>query len=270
MARRNNAIPRFSLFSFQDIITCTTGIFLLITLLLALDLAERIEASPQSQAPKVVDQLAVEQTQLEAQLAELESEVQSQTEMLNSGALIDVASMQSHIESSQNRVQQLNREQQRLSVLESRAIQQQRELEDRQQQRTPEKDEIRQLQERLDDAQQQMSEMKSSNRVFYNATVGSGRTPWLVEMGHQRIIVAPAATTRGATPQIFTSPAALLAWSAQQSSSTIHLIILLKPDAVEEYDKTIEGLRAKGFSVGLDVLKTDQQAIDPQKGAGQP
>lgn len=270
MARRNNAIPRFSLFSFQDIITCTTSIFILITLLLALDLAERSEASPQSQTPKVVNQLAVEQTQLDAQLAELESEVESQTEMLNSGALIDVASMQSHMESSKDRAQQLNRERQRLSVLETRAIQQQQELEERQQQRAPEKDEIRQLQERLDDAQQQMAEMKSSNRVFYNATVGSGRTPWLVEMGHRKIIVAPATTTAGTTPQTFTSPTAFLAWSAQQSSSTMHLIILLKPDAVEEYDKTIEGLRAKGFSVGLDVLKSDQQAIDPQRGAGQP
>lgn len=266
MARRNSAIPRFSLFSFQDIITCTTSIFLLITILLALDLAQQTEKSPQVQAPQVVQELAREQKQLDGQLADLEAEIRSQTEMLNSGLLIDVAVMQSHVEDSDNRAQQLTREQQRLAVLETRATDQQRELQQRQEQRAPEKDEIKQLQERLNEAQKQVAEMKSINRVFYNVTVGSGRTPWLIEMGHQRIVVAQAGVQ--GTPQIFNATGPFLAWANQQSPTQLHLIVLLKPDAVADYDAVIEKLRGKGFTIGLDVLKVDQQAIDPVKGAG--
>lgn len=269
MARRNNAVPRFSLFSFQDIVTCTTGIFLLTTLLLALELAEHMEASPRVQSPKVVDQLAVEQSALDAQLAELEAELHDQIELLNSGAIIDAASLKVHVEHSQSRTEQLNREQQRLSELATRAETQKRELETKQQHRQPEKDEIQRLKEDLDSTQKKLTELQNSNRVFYNPTVGSGRTPWLVEMSHSRIVVAPA--KGGGTPHTFTSTTEFLAWAGQQPAARIHLIILLKPDAVEDYDKVIDTLREQmKITVGLDVLKADQQAIDPQKGAGQP
>jgi hypothetical protein len=266
MARRNNAVPRFSLFSFQDIVTCTTGIFLLLTLLLALELAEHMEASPQVQAPKVVSQLAVEQVQLDAQLAELEAEVQNQTELLRSGVLINAEALKSEFEHSQDRARQLDREQSQLNVLESRVTAQQQELEQSQQQREPEKEEIRKLQERLESAQRQVEKIQSTNRVFYNATVGSGRTPWLIEMSHNQIMAAKVGVK--ASPKGFPSTTEFLAWAGQQSASQIHLIILLKPDAVENYDKVIQVLREQmKFTVGLDVLKQDQHAIDPTDGA---
>ena len=59
MSRRRSARQSaFSLFSFQDIITSVTGIMVLITLLLAVELINRTEASPPMQTR---EQLGIKQ-----------------------------------------------------------------------------------------------------------------------------------------------------------------------------------------------------------------
>ena len=44
--RRNHTTAAFSLFAFQDIITSVTGVMIMITLLLAVELVNRVEQSP--------------------------------------------------------------------------------------------------------------------------------------------------------------------------------------------------------------------------------
>ena len=46
MSRRRRRSAPFSLFAFQDIITSVTGIMLVITMLLALELLERTDVAP--------------------------------------------------------------------------------------------------------------------------------------------------------------------------------------------------------------------------------
>ena len=57
MSRRGRARSAFSLFSFQDIITCVSGIIILITLLLAVDLSQRKQSSPAVDTAKLAEQL---------------------------------------------------------------------------------------------------------------------------------------------------------------------------------------------------------------------
>ena len=268
MGRRNNAIPRFSLFSFQDIITCITGILLLLTLMLILDLAQRSEASPRTQTPKIVEQLSAEQQQLDGQLEQLEDQIRLQTELLNSGALINADSLRSHVEIAKDRSQQLDREIEHLSEQQTRTVAQQQQLERRQQERAHEQDESRKLHEQIERVQQQLAEMQNSNRVFYNATGGSGRTPWLVEISQQQILAAQAGVI--GPPQTFISRSEFLAWARQQSASSIQFVLLLKPDAVDEYDRIVKGLTDSGFAFGFDALRGDQNVIHPQTGAGGP
>ena len=45
MARRRSVGPGVSFFAFQDIITAVVGIFILVTLLLVLELAQRVETA---------------------------------------------------------------------------------------------------------------------------------------------------------------------------------------------------------------------------------
>ena len=66
MKRKSNL--KISLFSFQDIITSVTGVMILLTLLMALELVEKIETSP----PVLTENLTVE---LKNQLEKINQDV---------------------------------------------------------------------------------------------------------------------------------------------------------------------------------------------------
>lgn len=57
MSQRGRAGAAFSLFSFQDIITSVTGIMILVTLILALELIQRKEASPTEKTEEIIEDL---------------------------------------------------------------------------------------------------------------------------------------------------------------------------------------------------------------------
>jgi chromosome segregation ATPase len=106
MARRRSAAPRFSLFSFQDIITCTTGIMLMITLVMALRLVQTSAASAPVQTRKLVEQLDAELANIAEQTEVLADQFEQQQDVLNSGALVDAATLQSQQNDLDNRQQQ--------------------------------------------------------------------------------------------------------------------------------------------------------------------
>lgn len=108
MGRRKSAIPRFSLFSFQDIITCTTGIMLMITLVMALRLVESSASAPPAQTKKLVEQLESELESIADQVGMLEDQFQQQKDILDSGALVDVSTLQNQQTDLEDRQQQVN------------------------------------------------------------------------------------------------------------------------------------------------------------------
>jgi len=63
MGRKKGGSP-FSLFSFQDIITCVSGIIILITLILAVELTQRKQAKPAVETAQLAEDIrrAIEDT----------------------------------------------------------------------------------------------------------------------------------------------------------------------------------------------------------------
>ena len=57
MSRRGRNKSAFSLFVFQDIIMSVTGIMILITLILSLEMMERQEESPRERTSEIISQL---------------------------------------------------------------------------------------------------------------------------------------------------------------------------------------------------------------------
>jgi hypothetical protein len=268
MARRRSAIPRFSLFVFQDIITCVTGIMLLLTLVLALRLVESSAAAPPAQTKRLVEQLGVELESMVDETTQLEGQLRQQQKILDSGALVDTATLANHQADLDDR-------QKRLRSNMSRLQQQQQQVEDRkkkielvQQSRSSETQEIQDLQQQITRASSELEEMQTENRVFFNPAPGSNRTPWLVQFDDGEILAAEMG--KSALPQSFKTPAAFLQWSRQQSKGSVLFILLVKPDAIEDYHVSFDTLKKEGYSVGIDVLTKDQHAINATSGAGAP
>ena len=72
MVQRGQRTSPFSLFSFQDIITCVSGIFILITLMLVLQLVQRKQAKPQFDASEIAAQLRAAIAAAEAEVNRLD------------------------------------------------------------------------------------------------------------------------------------------------------------------------------------------------------
>lgn len=268
MPRRRSAIPRFSLFAFQDIITCTTGIMLMITLVMALRLVESSAAAPPTQTKRLVEQLDVELESLADESAQLEEQLRQQQEILDSGALVDAATLANQQADLDDRQKRLRSDMTRLQQQQQQVEDRKKKIESVQQARSSETQEIQQLKQQIASATSELEEMETGNRVFFNPAPGSKRTPWLVQFSEGEILAGQMG--KSVPPQSFTTPTGFLQWARQQPSGSVQFILLVKPDAIDEFHASFEELKKDGYSVGIDILTKDEQAIDPTSGAGAP
>jgi len=266
MSRRRKQQAKFSLFSFQDIITSVTGIMILITLVLALELLTRTMHTPAQQTVTVIDQLEDAVTQNLQAIEELETQQQQGSS--------DVADLVKYSpEDLQRRIRDVQRineaEQQELAELqqqESEVTQQERDITSQQQKRASDPQTIDQLNRQLQEKKEKLKKIKQSNRVVYNPVEGSNKTPWLVEITGQGFSVAQIGKT--GRPQTFGGVGQFTNWLGGRNPGREYFVLLIKPDGIESYRQAQAVLDSSGFEVGFDVLSEDQNAIDPETGAG--
>ena len=262
MSRRKKAAP-FSLFAFQDIITSVTGIILLITMLMAIELVQTLSkaaAAPQEQKSTQVAQM------LRQAVSENIHEIDRLRKVLDETTTIrfDADSL-------------------RLRLAAMKAAAGEMELQNEQVQATQEKIDARRAEQAQDandlspDAiealvaeqaavAQQIEAMRESNRVVFNRPAGAAKTPWLVELNVTSIVAAEIGQAR--PPESFETPGAFLEWVQDQDRDSRYFVLLVKPDTIDAFSAIRESLQERRFDVGYDLLPSDQTAIDAQTGAG--
>ncbi len=261
MSRRSRSSSPFSLFAFQDIITSVTGIMILVTMMLALELLERKEQSPEVKTNEAIEQVEQVTSQIDEQIAEIEAQLNASSEVLR----YDKTTLNEQITELTSARQQMESEVQRLrnESVESRErheqiTQQEQSQEDTQETLTSIQDEVRKTRE-------QLQRLKRSNRMIFNPTEGDQKSPWLVELDAAKIKVAKVGES--ARPQEFATVDQFLSWSSRRSSQAEYFVLLIKPASVESFADVYSTLTASGFDVGYDVMPVDQTAIDPETGA---
>lgn len=106
MARQVSA-PGVSFFAFQDIITAVVGIFILITLIMILELIEKVDAASKSSAgdaaavSRLIDQTRVEADAMEAQLTALARQTDKQSDALAASATVTAETLQEQVNQQQ-------------------------------------------------------------------------------------------------------------------------------------------------------------------------
>ena len=263
MGRRKQAAAPFSLFAFQDIITSVTGIILLITMMMAVELVQnlsRAAAAPQeeksSQVAHMLRQAFSESTSEQDRLQKILDE--TTTIRFNADSLrrrlAELKAAAGELE-LQNELIQTTREK-----IDARKTQQNLEAKDL----TPEA--IEALAKEQAAIARQIAAMKESNRVIFNRPAGAAKAPWLVELNETSIVAAEMGQVL--PPQSFDSPDAFLQWVQDQDRDSRYFVLLVKPSTIEVFSTIRKVLQDRRFDVGYDLLPSDQMAIDAQTGAG--
>ncbi len=274
MSRRNRDVTPFSLFAFQDIITAVTGIIVLVTLLLALDLFTRKPNTPDldthalaEQARRAIAAAQAEQVELEAQRA------QDQTVVLATARLSPSEVERRRYDLTQESAQ-LRRELSELDAQVARAAAARDKLEAERYERRDDAEQLAALRAQLAALEAKLAELEQSERMIYNLPPDAEKQAWLVEVGEEEVQVARAGIDE--PPQTYSaretvlSDSPLTEWIRTRQPAREYFVLLVRPQGVRVFDDLREHLRREGFEYGFDLIGRDVTVFDPEHGAAAP
>jgi hypothetical protein len=274
MSRRRSTSP-FSLFSFQDIITSVTGIMILVTLMLTIELLHRKETSPAAKSAEIAERLkdAVDRNRCEAERLDREIEelrrelARAQTDILHLAAF-DPNRVAAQITNLNELTAQLEAQLGEVRAEQTAAELRRRAAVEEQARRANDPQTLEELLAEVRNTQEQLQRMRKSNRVIYNAAEGAAKRPWLIELSAAEMLVAPAGAA--ARAERFTDLAAFRDWLRQRDAGGEYFVLLVKPAGIDRFARTLDTLRQLRFDVGFDLLAENQTAVDPHLGAAAP
>ena len=267
--RKRSASTRFSLFAFQDIITCVMGIMLLLTLLLCLQITEAVMPSS-AEVQTRSKTLHTMVSSLQTELSSLEDRVRTNAALLNSGALSNTNLLQEKQQESDAGRKAAERELMTLLQESLDATESLNDLKSSTQQKQMLQDtEIAQLIAEALRQQQSLKDITDGKRIVYNRYVGSADTCWIVEVSSDTDFKA-APIGKKVAPVSFTSAAQVLKWIRERHKEGAEFLLLLKPAADSAMDELPGTLREEGIAHGFDLIAQEQSGLDPVTGAESP
>ncbi len=257
MSRRGRNTTKFSLFAFQDIITSVTGIMILVTLILALELLQRKEKSPPKRTAQVTEQVLATVAKNNATMERLSEQLKEMQDETAKAAPYDIDRVGRQLEALGKLNDQLDRELNGLEKQRSDVAQAAREA--------ASTETIEELVNKAKEKLEQLQELKDRNRVIFNPAAGQTKTPWLVEIDGKDFKVAKVGEL--AKPAVFSSFNRFKTWAQARDKRSEYFVLLVKPEGIAAFDGARNALKQSGFDVGYDLLAADQTAIHPETGA---
>lgn len=264
MGRRRAAGPSITLFSFQDIITSVTGIMILVTLLMSVELIQRRQKSSAAPVTGRDTPQAATTEQLTREIAELNARLESGRRSLGQFSGTIPGQIQEQGRDLDGLVRQLQQEAAQLQVREDKT---RRSRDEALQVASRQENDLRETKERIAKLEKTVREVSSETRVVYNAVPGANKQAWLVELTETQIVAA--AMEKSEKPRVFAGAmreADFRAWAATRDKNREYFVLLVKPSTIAVFEETRSGLRDLGFDLGYDLLAADQTAVDPTAG----
>jgi len=269
MRGRRAAGAPVTLFSFQDIITSVMGIMILVMLVIALELAAR-----QFQSPAI--QQAVVQEDVQEALVRATEQLERVKAAIAQGGWDDLAGIsRSEIEKQTGQFERLIPQlEQDMAAARRQKMELERRKQDAEQklkERRADEDLIARLQAELAAINEELSRLASSSTLLFRPSDTAGKAAWLVQVSDSDILAAPLGPVSrpvlfaGATPD--SRRRQFLAWAADRNAAREYFVLLIKPGGAAQYLEIRNGLRDRQFDVGLDLIGSEQEAIDPERGA---
>jgi len=263
MGRRQNSAP-MSFFSFQDIITATTGILILLALVLALSVIIQGAESDVEVLPRATDKQIAYRAGLISEvdsLKKLANEVATETANLSSATPSD---LKDKIVATNLAIARLKR-----TVVDNQSELRSQEqlLEDLQNDSTAEetKAKLEQIELSIKETNLKLNQLKTENRVVYNFRE-TARTPWLVQVADSEILAARVGSK--GKPESFTSAVDFNQFANSLPNSQRYFVLIVKPNGIDNLDTIKAFLIRENADVGVELIGESTQAIDTEKGLG--
>lgn len=260
--RRGRSESPVSFFSFQDVMMCTIGLTILVTLLLILQIGSEAAASATRSDARSTDVRAARQEQLRrleeltAALSALQrrrsedpnaSLAQSRAELLDLGTSLDAA--RSRIEDLEQRLEDVLAEAQ-LDPRAAIAID---------------------LMRRRDALLEALADTRRRKRITYLIADRGDAAPTVAEVSGARAVISFDADAEAPLALVDSDPAALAelvlqAFRSRPDWESRYLLVVLKPSGIAVWERMLEALRDEpryeGISTGLDLIPEAQWTTD--------
>jgi hypothetical protein len=271
MSRRRATSNPISLFSFQDIITSVTGIMILVTLIMTLELIQRTVSSPLVQTVAVTVEAESTTADMRKRARDLKAQIERQQQAAESLRGVDPRGLNEQLQELEQTIEQFLKDVERVSAISAATERNRRQAATEEAETLAKLSEVRTIEQQIAAAQSELEKLKKTNRLIFNPDKSSAKTPWLLDVSSTQIKAAQVGVK--ATPAVFSggSPAELLAqfggWLPARDPAAEYFVLLIRPSAAELYLPLRFELQGQGFDLGFDLLGETQTVVDPETGA---
>lgn len=261
MKRRRAPTEAFSLFSFQDIITSVTGVIILVTLLLAVELIKR----PPVQATRPQDGADEE---LKSRIAALDRErevlstlVQEDAEFLRESSSLSLSDLEQARSEMARRVDETEHTIKAMTESLEEAIVRRAVAES--ELSRMETESLSQILMQNAVLTSELEVIKSSNQVVYNQSRGAQKAAWLVDLESDRIrVLKPgdaAVTVDFSGPSDAERVRKFLEWARTRDPQKDYFVLLVRPESIGAYQAVYEKANELKYELGFDLLASDSE-----------
>ena len=263
MARKNSA-PSISFFAFQDIITSVVGIFVLITLIMAVELAAKATERLSTEKPvaenlsKVVELMQSEVDALKRRETELEkmSSAVAGVQRFNIDEIrTDLEKESKQLQERTNRFDALHRSTRSVLVAAEGQLKQLQEVSIASQ---PKHEELKKLLGKLEFLDRKVSNLKTDNPMVFRDASLSGKDLVVVDLTASEIGLLDL--ERKVREKFIGSGRAdkFLKWVTDSRLQNLHFLLLVRPGAASSFESCRNKLDQLHASYGFDVIANDR------------
>ncbi|MEO9592127.1 hypothetical protein [Rhodopirellula bahusiensis] len=248
MSRKSSG-PGVSFFAFQDIITAVVGIFILITLIMILELLEKVDAASRTPAgdaaaiTRVIDQIRGDADAIEDELQQMRQRQKDENHSIAMSATTTEEELLKRIEEQQGRNEQLASQvaavERQVEDAESR-YQSERLAADAATREIEAKK--RQVQTTLADFEARTEKLAGNDSPLYNDRLSDGRALVIVRLGEHPSRPARLSMREGdrKTSRAFIDIADLIKAIKQREARESHYMVLVAPGGAEDFQSLRE------------------------------
>ena len=270
--RRRKSATTFSLFAFQDIITAVTGIVVLITLFLAIELMERSEGTPTSQTQAQSKQTQQSIEQMQQQIAMLEKQIGEKESGLSDLPTTDIRVLKSMLNDSTDALGKINEEISRNSKgLDEKEKELKAAKGKSKDSGKADEQELEELRESIKTLAKKIESIKKGGRRIFK-TGDDTKTTWLVVITQTGFRAAPIG--KSTKPKEFSNASQFIGWVKRLNGQSNNLYIFIKPkgllnfESVYDHDPTKSSLHDTGVGFGYTCIGLSDEILDDEMGAG--
>ncbi len=264
MGRRKATSNSVSFFAFQDIITSVVGIFVLITLIMALELAQTVENASAASSEGISAELLASLASLKEGIETMQAEFDALSSAQGASSGLNRFNREQALKDAQTRLQQLEQRTARVeqdledikqSLVEAKKIEEQ--LLAQGQAAEAERDEMKRLQDKRKEIERYSAVLEIDKPLIFRDETTEGRSVVLVKLEGGEILVADSGAAKTQTFSGSSRQSQFSSWLGKTALNSRQVFVIIKPTGVEDFEDVKNSLDTAGAIWGFDVAEQD-------------